>query len=69
MERTSKRVPKEQSSVTDDDDELNIETEIDEETQSHTEPDFDLVMEEQWVRVNDKAPIWMRWVAFSVVPV
>ena len=69
MERTTKHVPKTAptSSTTDDDDELNIDLELDEDEQGPSEPEFDLVKEEQWVRVNDKAPIWMRYVTLLLV--
>ncbi|ORX37938.1 Hsp90 protein-domain-containing protein [Kockovaella imperatae] len=50
-ERTTTRVPK-------DDDDFTYDADLDEE--SAKEPEFDLVKEEKWVRVNDKAPLWMR---------
>lgn len=59
-------VPAPESPVADGDpDELNDDLDGDEQTPK--EEQFEEVLEENWVRVNDKAPIWMRWVALSPV--
>ena len=63
MERKTSKVPipAAQSPAADGDpDELNDDLLSD--AQTPTEEDFESVTEEEWVRVNDKAPIWMRWV-------
>jgi heat shock protein beta len=59
LERKTTRVPVEgpQSSPADgDDDELNDDADTD----NKTPEAFETVVDEEWLRVNDKAPIWMR---------
>lgn len=59
LERKTTRVPVEapQSPPADgDDDELNDDADTD----NKTPEAFETVVEEEWLRVNDKAPIWMR---------
>jgi heat shock protein beta len=52
-------IPAPQSPVQDgDDDELNDDLDTDDVTPVGDE--FETSVEETWVRVNDKAPIWMR---------
>ena len=52
-------VPAPESPVADGDpDELHDD--LDEDAQSPKEDKFEEVWEEEWIRVNDKAPIWMR---------
>ena len=46
--------------ASEDEDPLNDDLDNDE--QSSAEQEYEEVTEEKWVRVNDKAPIWMRWV-------
>lgn len=61
LERKTTRVPvpAPESPVSDgDDDELNDD--LDTDAQTPREESFETVIEENWVRVNDKAPIWMR---------
>jgi len=61
MERKNTKVPTPapQSALTDGDpDELYDD--LDSDMQTPVEEDFETVAEEEWVRVNDKAPIWMR---------
>ena len=61
MERKTTKVPipAPQSPVGDGDpDELNED--LDWGAQTPREEEFETVTEEQWVRVNDQAPIWMR---------
>jgi heat shock protein beta len=63
MERKTTKVPipAPQSPVSEgDEDELNDD--LDSDVQTPREEEFESVTEEEWVRVNDKAPIWMRWV-------
>jgi heat shock protein beta len=60
-ERKTTKIPVEapQSPAADGDtDELNEDLETD----AKTPETFETLVEEKWVRVNDKAPIWMRWV-------
>lgn len=62
MERKTTKlpVPAPQSPAADGDpDELNDD--LDSEDQTPKEEEFQSITEEEWVRVNDKAPIWMRW--------
>ena len=61
MERKTTKVPvpPPQSPVADGDpDELNDD--LDSDNVTPKEEEFESVTEEQWIRVNDKAPIWMR---------
>lgn len=44
--------------ASDDEDELNDDLDTDETSPAGTE--YDEVTDEDWIRVNDKAPIWMR---------
>jgi heat shock protein beta len=43
--------------------EADPEAEVDEDA----EEQFETVTEDNWVRVNDKAPIWMRYVGPAVI--
>ena len=65
MERKSvkKPTPPHQSPAADDEDELNDDLDMDDITPK--EESFETVTEEAWVRVNDKAPIWMRSVSLT----
>lgn len=51
-------IPPPQSPITDDEDPLNDDMDTDDQTPK--EEEFEDVISEEWVRVNDKAPIWMR---------
>lgn len=58
-ERKTTRVPveaPETPAADGDPDELNDDLDTD----AKTEPAFETLVEEEWKRVNDKAPIWMR---------
>jgi heat shock protein beta len=50
----------EPTSLPKDGDEEPFEDDLDAKDDTPAEPEDESVTEEKWVRVNDKAPIWMR---------
>ncbi|WVR08263.1 hypothetical protein IAU60_005310 [Kwoniella sp. DSM 27419] len=60
-ERQSNKVPipPPQSPVADGDDD-DFEDDVDYDEQTPKEEKFETVVEEKWIRINDKAPLWMR---------
>lgn len=44
-----------------------LEADPDTEIEEDAEEQFETVTEDNWVRVNDKAPIWMRWVGTAFI--
>jgi hypothetical protein len=58
MDRTTTRKPiAPQTPAEDDEDELNDDLDMKSESK---EPEYETIVKEEWIHVNDKAPIWMR---------